>query len=107
MYAMGFSINTLTLLAMVLAVGLVVDDSIVMLENIHRHVEEGMSPVQAAFKGSKEIGFAILAMTLTLVAVYAPIGFMEGTMGKLFTEFAWALAGRAEEHTSELQSLMR
>src|SRR3546814_5914073 len=73
MYAMGFSINTLTLLAMVLAVGLVVDDSIVMLENIHRHVEEGMSPVQAAFKGSKEIGFAILAMTLTLVAVYAPI----------------------------------
>src|SRR3546814_846322 len=93
MYAMGFSINTLTLLAMVLAVGLVVDDSIVMLENIHRHVEEGMSPVQAAFKGSKEIGFAILAMTLTLVAVYAPIGFMEGTTGKLFTEFAWALAG--------------
>ncbi|EKV29827.1 Acriflavin resistance protein [Caenispirillum salinarum AK4] len=93
MYAFGFSINTLTLLAMVLAIGLVVDDAIVMLENIHRHVEEGLSPVQAAFKGSREIAFAVVAMTLTLAAVYAPIGFMEGRTGRLFTEFALTLAG--------------
>ncbi len=93
MYAFGFSINTLTLLAMVLAIGLVVDDAIVMLENIFRHVEEGMAPVQAAFKGAKEIGFAVLAMTMTLVAVFVPIGFMEGRTGRLFTEFAWTLAG--------------
>ncbi|MEX0922344.1 MAG: efflux RND transporter permease subunit [Rhodovibrionaceae bacterium] len=89
----GFSINTLTLLAMVLAIGLVVDDAIVMLENIYRHVEEGMEPRQAAFQGANEIGFAVLAMTLTLAAVYVPIGFMEGTTGRLFTEFALALAG--------------
>jgi multidrug efflux pump len=93
MYAFGFSINTLTLLAMVLAIGLVVDDAIVMLENIYRHVEHGTPPLQAALQGSKEIGFAVLAMTLTLVAVYAPIGFMTGRTGKLFTEFALALAG--------------
>ncbi len=89
----GFSINTLTLLAMVLAIGLVVDDAIVMLENIYRHVEEGMAPREAALRGSREIGFAIIAMTITLAAVYAPIGFMTGTTGRLFTEFAWALAG--------------
>jgi multidrug efflux pump len=93
MYAMGFTVNTLTLLAMVLAIGLVVDDAIVVLENIYRHIEEGMSPMAAAIQGSKEIGFAVVAMTLTLVAVYAPIGFMSGTTGRLFTEFAWALAG--------------
>ena len=93
MYALGFSVNTLTLLAMVLAIGLVVDDAIVMLENIFRHVEEGMPPLQAAFKGSREIAFAIVAMTLTLAAVYAPIGFMEGRTGRLFTEFALTLAG--------------
>lgn len=93
MYMFGFSINTLTLLAMVLAIGLVVDDAIVMLENIHRHVEEGLSPIQAAFKGSREIAFAVIAMTLTLAAVYAPIGFMEGRTGRLFTEFALTLAG--------------
>ncbi len=93
MYAANFSINTLTLLALVLAIGLVVDDAIVMLENIYRHVEEGQAPVRAAFLGSREIGFAVLAMTLTLVAVYAPIGFMAGTTGRLFTEFAWTLAG--------------
>ena len=89
----GFSINTLTLLAMVLAIGLVVDDAIVMLENIYRHVEEGMEPMQAALQGSREIGFAVLAMTLTLAAVYVPIGFMQGATGRLFTEFALALAG--------------
>ncbi|QTA85573.1 efflux RND transporter permease subunit [Desulfonema magnum] len=93
MWAMGFSINTLTLLALILAVGLVVDDAIVMLENIHRHVEDGMSPFQAAIRGSREIGFAVIAMTLTLVAVYAPVAFMTGRTGKLFTEFALALAG--------------
>ncbi|MBX6369948.1 MAG: efflux RND transporter permease subunit, partial [Rhodospirillales bacterium] len=93
MHLLGFTVNTLTLLAMVLAIGLVVDDAIVVLENIYRHIEEGMSPVAAAFKGAKEIGFAVIAMTLTLAAVYAPIGFMSGTTGRLFTEFAWALAG--------------
>jgi multidrug efflux pump len=93
MYAFGFSINTLTLLALVLAIGLVVDDAIVMLENIYRHVEEGMAPVKAALLGSREISFAIVAMTITLAAVYAPIGFMTGVTGRLFTEFAWTLAG--------------
>jgi multidrug efflux pump len=93
MALMGFTVNTLTLLAMVLAIGLVVDDAIVVLENIHRHIEQGMKPMQAAFVGSREIAFAVIAMTLTLAAVYAPIGFMQGTSGKLFTEFAWTLAG--------------
>ncbi|MBP2231577.1 multidrug efflux pump [Azospirillum agricola] len=93
MYAFGFSINTLTLLSMVLAIGLVVDDAIVMLENIFRYVEEGMDPFRAALKGSKEIGFAVVAMTITLAAVYAPIGFMTGRTGRLFTEFALTLAG--------------
>jgi multidrug efflux pump len=93
MLALGFTINTLTLLAAVLAVGLVVDDAIVMLENVHRHIEEGQAPRQAALIGSREIGFAIIAMTLTLASVYAPVGFQPGVTGKLFTEFAWTLAG--------------
>lgn len=93
MYAFGFSINTLTLLAMVLAIGLVVDDAIVMLENIYRHVENGETPIQAALKGSKEIGFAVLAMTFTLAAVFAPVAFTEGRTGQLFAEFALTLAG--------------
>jgi len=93
MYALGFTVNTLTLLALVLAIGLVVDDAIVMLENIFRHVEEGMPPFQAALIGSKEIGFAVIAMTLTLAAVYAPIAFMTGRTGRLFIEFALTLAG--------------
>ncbi|MDQ3493938.1 MAG: efflux RND transporter permease subunit [Pseudomonadota bacterium] len=93
MYAFGFTINTLTLLAMVLAIGLVVDDAIVMLENIYRHVEEGMPPMEAAFKGSREIGFAIIAMTLTLAAVYVPLAFSSGRTGRLFLEFALTLAG--------------
>jgi multidrug efflux pump len=93
MLAFRFSINTLTLLAAVLAVGLVVDDAIVMLENIHRHIEAGERPRDAALAGSREIGFAIVAMTLTLAAVYAPVGFQPGTTGRLFTEFAWSLAG--------------
>ncbi|MGB0467887.1 MAG: efflux RND transporter permease subunit [Pontibacterium sp.] len=93
MYLMNFSINTLTLLALVLAIGLVVDDAIVMLENIYRHVEAGLSPVQAAFKGAKEIGFAVIATTAVLVAVFVPVVFSEGRTGKLFAEFALTLAG--------------
>lgn len=93
MYLMNFSINTLTLLALVLAIGLVVDDAIVMLENIFRHVEEGLHPIQAAFKGSREIGFAIIATTATLVAVFVPVSFASGQTGRLFTEFALTLAG--------------
>ena len=89
----GFSINTLTLLALVLAIGLVVDDAIVMLENIFRHIEEGLDPFSAAIKGAKEVGFAIVAMTLTLAAVYAPLAFTPGRTGRLFIEFALALAG--------------
>ncbi len=93
MYACGFSINTLTLLAMVLAIGLVVDDAIVVLENIFRHIEEGKSRMQAALLGAKEIGFAVVAMTLTLITVYAPLAFATGRTGRLFIEFALALAG--------------
>ena len=93
MNMLGFSINILSLLAMVLAIGLVVDDAIVMLENIYRHIEDGMSPMQAAFKGSREIGFAIIAMTLTLAAVYLPFAFSTGRTGKLFIEFTLTLAG--------------
>ncbi len=93
MFALGFTINTLTLLAMVLAIGLVVDDAIVVLENIYRHIEEGMKPVDAAIKGTREIGFAVIAMTLTLAAVYAPIAFAPGKTGRLFLEFALTLAG--------------
>jgi multidrug efflux pump len=89
----GFSINTLTLLALVLAIGLVVDDSIVVLENIYRHIEGGMKPFEAAIKGAREIGFAVVAMTLTLAAVYAPLAFTPGRTGRLFAEFALALAG--------------
>jgi len=89
----GFTINTLTLLAMVLAIGLVVDDSIVVLENIYRNIESGMERVAAAIKGIKEIGFAVVAMTLTLTAVYAPLAFATGRTGRLFIEFALALAG--------------
>jgi multidrug efflux pump len=89
----GFTINTLSLLAIVLAIGLVVDDAIVMLENIYRHIEEGIPPFQAALKGSAEIGFAIIAMTLTLAAVYLPFAFSTGRSGMLFIEFALTLAG--------------
>jgi multidrug efflux pump len=93
MLLFGFSINTLTLLAMVLAIGLVVDDAIVMLENISRHVEEGMPPFQAAMQGAREIAFAVMAMTITLAAVYAPMAFQTGRTGRLFIEFALTLAG--------------
>ena len=93
MYALGFSVNTLTLLAMVLAIGLVVDDAIVVLENVHRHVEEGKRPSYAAIVGTREIGLAVVAMTLTLAAVYAPVAFAPGRTGRLFLEFALTLAG--------------
>ena len=93
MYAAGFSINTLTLLSLVLAIGLVVDDAIVVLENIYRHIEEGMAPLAAAFQGIREVGFAVVAMTLTLAAVYAPMAFVTGRTGRLFIEFALTLAG--------------
>lgn len=92
MQAMGYSINLLTLLAMVIAIGLVVDDAIVVVENIYRHIEEGLSPFDAAIKGAREIAAPIISMTTTLAAVYAPIGFMTGLTGALFKEFAFTLA---------------
>jgi multidrug efflux pump len=91
--AAGFTVNTLVMLAMVLAIGLVVDDAIVVLENIFRHIEEGMQPFQAAIKGVREISFAVVAMTLTLAAVFAPLAFTPGRTGRLFIEFALTLAG--------------
>lgn len=93
MQAMGYSINLLTLLAMVLAIGLVVDDAIVVVENIHRHIEEGKTPFQAAIDGAREIAMPVVTMTVTLAAVYAPIGFLQGLTGALFQEFALTLAG--------------
>lgn len=93
MYFFGFTINVITLLALVLSIGLVVDDAIVMLENIYRYLEQGMSPFQAAMKGSREIAFAVIAMTLTLAAVYAPVGFVHGKVGAIFKPFAFTLAG--------------
>ena len=89
----GFTVNTLTLLALVLAIGLVVDDAIVVLENIYRHIEEGLTPFQAAIQGVREISFAVVAMTLTLAAVFAPLAFTPGRTGRLFGEFALTLAG--------------
>lgn len=92
MLLFGYSLNLLTLLAMVLAIGLVVDDAIVVLENIYRHIEEGLTPLDAALKGAKEIFMPIISMTITLAAVYAPIGFTGGLTGSLFKEFAITLA---------------
>jgi multidrug efflux pump len=91
--ALGYSINLLTLLALVLAIGLVVDDAIVVVENIHRHIEDGMTPFDSAIKGAREITGPVIAMTITLAAVYAPIGFSTGLTGALFREFAFTLAG--------------
>lgn len=93
LYAFGYSINLLSLLAMVLAIGLVVDDAIVVVENIHRHIEEGFRPIQAAFLSMKEIFGAVVAMTITLAAVFAPLAFTGGLTGALFREFAVTLAG--------------
>ena len=91
--ALGYSINLLTLLALVLAIGLVVDDAIVVVENIYRHIEEGMQPQEAALAGAREIAVPVISMTITLAAVYAPIGFVSGLTGALFREFAFTLAG--------------
>ncbi|HIW06223.1 MAG TPA: efflux RND transporter permease subunit [Candidatus Ignatzschineria merdigallinarum] len=93
MYIFGFSVNLLTLLAMILAIGLVVDDAIVVVENIHRHIDEGKSPVAASIIAAREVVGPVIAMTITLAAVYAPIGFMGGLTGSLFKEFALTLAG--------------
>ena len=93
MLLMGFTINLLTLLSMVLAIGIVVDDAIIVLENIHRHIEEGMTPFDAAIRGARELAWPVVAMTTTLIAVYLPIGFQGGLTGVLFTEFAFTLAG--------------
>lgn len=92
MLMLGYSINLLTLLAFVLAIGLVVDDAIVVVENVHRHLEEGKTPFEAAMIGAREIATPVIAMTITLAAVYAPIGFMGGLTGALFKEFAFTLA---------------
>lgn len=93
MLALGYSINLLTLLALVLAIGLVVDDAIIVVENIQRHIEDGMERKAAAITGARELAVPIIAMTTTLLAVYAPIGFMGGLVGTLFSEFAFTLAG--------------
>lgn len=92
LYLFNFSVNVLTLLGIVLAIGLVVDDAIVMLENIHRRIEHGMPALRAAHEGSREIAFAIIAMTLTLATVFAPLAFMAGDTGRLFREFALAVS---------------
>jgi HAE1 family hydrophobic/amphiphilic exporter-1 len=88
MYLGGYSLNNVSLMALTLAVGFVVDDAIVMLENIVRHVEDGMSPMEAAHKGSREITFTIISMTISLVAVFIPVFFMGGVVGRVFHEFA-------------------
>lgn len=93
MLLLGYSINLLTLLALVLAIGLVVDDAIIVVENVHRHIEEGMSPLKAALQGARELANPIIAISVVLIAVYVPIGFMGGLTGALFTEFAFTLAG--------------
>lgn len=93
MWALGYSLNLLTLLSMVLAIGLVVDDAIIVVENVHRHIENGEPRMQAALKGARELAIPIIAMTTTLLAVYAPIGFMGGLTGALFIEFAFTLTG--------------
>ena len=93
LYLMGYSINILTMLAFVLAIGVVVDDAIVVLENIYRHIERGEPPMKAAFQAMEEISFAIIAITISLVAVFVPLAFQRSTTGRLFTEFAFAVAG--------------
>ncbi|WP_413439321.1 efflux RND transporter permease subunit [Sulfuriferula sp. GW1] len=93
MLALGYSINLLTLLALVLAIGLVVDDAIIVVENVSRHLEEGLSPYDSAIKAARELANPIIAMTIVLIAVYVPIGFMSGLTGALFTEFAFTLVG--------------
>jgi len=92
MYMLGYSINNMTMLALTLSVGFVVDDAIVMLENIVRHIEGGMRPFEAALKGSREIGFTIVSITLALIAVFIPVLLMGGMVGRVFREFAVTIA---------------
>ncbi len=101
MYAFGFSINNMTLLALTLSVGFVVDDAIVMLENIVRHIEGGMRPFEAALKGSREIGFTIVSITLSLIAVFIPVLLMGGMVGRVFREFA--VVDRGGDHRVRLR----
>jgi multidrug efflux pump len=92
MHLAGFSVNTLTLMALTIATGFVVDDAIVMIENIARHVERGMAPLEAALQGAREIGFTIISLTVSLIAVLIPLLFMGDVVGRLFHEFAITLA---------------
>ena len=89
---LGFSINIFSLLAMVLAIGLVVDDAIVEVENVQRHVQAGLTAIDSSFLGSKEVGFAVIATTITLASVFAPMGLASGVVGQIFREFAFTLA---------------
>ncbi len=89
---LGFSVNLLTLLALVLAIGLVVDDTIVVLENIYRRMEEGATPLVAAYRGARQVGFAVIATTIVLISVFVPLAFIEGSVGRLFSEFAITMA---------------
>ena len=104
LYALGFSVNLLTLLALVLSIGILVDDSIIVLENIHRRIEDGEPPLLAAYRGASEVAFAVIASTLVLMAVFVPISLMRGDTGRLFTEFALRhgggrrLLGRGRAH---------
>ena len=104
MQVLDFSLNNLSMMALILSIGFVVDDAIVMLENIVRHIENGEKPLEAALKGSKEIGFTILSMTMSLAAVFIPILFMSGILGRLFREFAVTISrgdpdfGRGVDH---------
>src|SRR6185436_541565 len=92
MYLAGFSINNLSLMALTIATGFVVDDAVVVLENVSRHIEEGMAPMQAALRGAREVGFTVLSMSLSLIAVFIPILLMGGIVGRLFREFSVTLA---------------
>ena len=92
MYLLGYSLDNLSLMGMTIAVGFVVDDAIVMLENIYRHIEDGMKPMQAALQGAGEIGFTIVSISLSLIAVFIPLLLMGGIVGRLFREFAMAVS---------------
>ena len=100
MYALGYGIDNVTLLGLTIAVGLVVDDAIVVLEAIVRHIEEGMAPIPAAIRGSKEIGFTVLSITLSLVAVFLPILLMGGVVGRVFNAFAATVTFRSSPPAS-------
>jgi multidrug efflux pump len=100
MYLLGFSLNNLSLMSLTIAAGFVVDDAIVMIENIARYVEKGDSPMEAALKGSEQIGFTIISLTISLIAVLIPLLFMGDVVGRLFREFAITLASRSSSRPS-------